>query len=119
MATQPSWARSEVVGYAAALRDRLAAVGAASADLDALVDAAGHLAGLADRPPGVVAQPEWSAAVAEWEKARSRILGLLGRATVGVADIPGLLEFFGDLESIARTGLRAEMRRRSTSLPRR
>ena len=100
---------SEVVGYTAQLRDRLAALGAPTADLDALVAASATLATLADSAPEAVTRAEWEAAVAQWEAARARVLPLLARAILGpLAGLPVLADLLGDAASIARSGVSGE-----------
>jgi hypothetical protein len=100
---------SELVGYAASLRDRLAGAGVSVPQLDALVGAAGQLAALVDHPE-TITEAAWQQAVQRWEQARATVLRQLPRALLGaLAEIPGLADALGDLERLARTGVQAEL----------
>lgn len=105
----PLSASSELLGYVNSLRDRLAAAGALSADLDALVDAANQIRGFLDDPTTLSAEA-WTQARTVWDAKLKTLLSQLKRATLGaLADIPGLDNFLGDVENLATTSLRAEL----------
>lgn len=100
----------ELRSYTGALRDRLGSLGVDVASLSALTAAAEQLGQLLDAGPGTVSEAAWRSAVAEWENARSAVLGHLGRATLGaLTELPVVNDLIGDAGSLATNGINAEL----------
>lgn len=101
-------AGAEVTAFVDGLRARLSGLGAASSNLDILSDTAAEIALLLDQPAETVTEAAWGQAVAEFEQARSNLLQFLAKAVIGpLADFAPLRDSLADMETIARTGLRA------------
>ncbi len=101
-------AGADVTAFVDGLRARLSDFGAGSADLNQLSDTAAQISLLLDQPAGTVTEAAWGQAVAEFEQARSTVLQFLAKSVIGpLADFAPLRDSIADVETIARTGLRA------------
>src|SRR5262245_18885528 len=101
-------AGADVTAFVDGLRARLSYLGAGSADLNQLSDTTAEFARLLDQPAATVTEAAWGQAVAEFEQARSSVLQFLAKAVIGpLADFAPLRDSLADVETIARTGLRA------------